>query len=72
MSKPDIVTVPCFSGAPWDLEKLEPLSDFPLHTMRLPEGEDSMTVVTVVLLPDPFAGCYLRCDVLFMGPFRHS
>lgn len=38
MSKPDIVTVPCFSGAPWDLEKLEPLSDFPLHTMRLPEG----------------------------------
>ena len=35
---PTIVTVPCFSGAPWDLGKLEPLSDLSLRTMRLPEG----------------------------------
>lgn len=39
---PTIVTVPCFSGAPWDLEKLEALSDFPLRTMRLPEGRDDI------------------------------
>ena len=39
---PEIVTVPCFSGAPWDLKKLTPLSDFPLKTMRLPEGHDNI------------------------------
>jgi pimeloyl-ACP methyl ester carboxylesterase len=39
---PTIVTIPCFSGAPWDLEKLEPLSDLPLRTMRLPEGVDNI------------------------------
>lgn len=39
---PDIVTVPCFSGAPWDLEKLEPLSNIPLKTMRLPERMDNI------------------------------
>jgi pimeloyl-ACP methyl ester carboxylesterase len=42
MSKPDIITVPCFSGAPWNLKQLEPLSDFLLHTMRLPEGVDDI------------------------------
>ncbi len=39
---PAIVTVPCFSGAPWDLEKLGPLAGFPLRTMRLPEGLDDI------------------------------
>jgi pimeloyl-ACP methyl ester carboxylesterase len=39
---PVIVTVPCFSGAPWDLDKLKPLSEFPLETMRLPEGLDDI------------------------------
>jgi pimeloyl-ACP methyl ester carboxylesterase len=39
---PTAVTVPCFSGAPWDLEKLKPLSHLPLKTMRLPEGKDDV------------------------------
>jgi hypothetical protein len=39
---PSIVTVPYFSGAPWDVEKLEPLSDLPIQTMRLPEGRDNI------------------------------
>lgn len=39
---PTIVTVPCFSGAPWDLDQLTPLQDYPLTTMRLPEGLDDM------------------------------
>jgi pimeloyl-ACP methyl ester carboxylesterase len=39
---PFIVTVPCFSGAPWDLDKLKSLLDFPLKTMRLPEGKDNI------------------------------
>ena len=40
--KPTIVTVPCFSGAPWELEQLAPLRDWRLRTMRLPERLDSI------------------------------
>lgn len=36
------VTVPCFSGAPWELEQLEPLADQRLRTMRLPERLDDI------------------------------
>ncbi len=39
---PTVVTVPCFSGAPWDLASLAPLAHRPLRTFRLPEGLDSM------------------------------
>ncbi len=42
MSSPAIVTVPCFSGAPWRLEELTPLADWPLRTMRLPEAVDDV------------------------------
>ena len=41
-TKPTIVTIPCFSGAPWDLEKLAPLGDWPLRTMALPDGVNSI------------------------------
>jgi pimeloyl-ACP methyl ester carboxylesterase len=37
-----IVTVPCFSGAPWSLSQLTPLSHRPLKTMRLPEALDDI------------------------------
>ncbi len=37
-----IVTVPCFSGAPWDLDQLTPLARYPLRSMRLPEGIDEI------------------------------
>lgn len=39
---PTIVTIPCFSGAPWELETLTPLADYPKRTMRLPEGLDTI------------------------------
>jgi pimeloyl-ACP methyl ester carboxylesterase len=39
---PTIVTVPCFSGAPWDLDSLTPLADYPLRTMRLPDAVDDI------------------------------
>lgn len=42
MSNPTLVFVPCFSGAPWDLEKLTPLAGRPLRTMRLPEDVDDI------------------------------
>lgn len=40
--QPTIVTVPCFSGAPWDLETLAPLSRRPRRTMRLPDTLDEL------------------------------
>lgn len=33
-----IVTVPCFSGSPWQLEQFTPLAHWSLRTMRLPEA----------------------------------
>jgi len=41
-SAPTLVAVPCFSGAPWQLETLEPLRGRPRRTMRLPEGVDDV------------------------------
>ena len=41
-NKPTVVTIPCFSGAPWDLEKLTPLADWPLRAMSLPDGVDDI------------------------------
>ncbi|WP_063780637.1 alpha/beta fold hydrolase [Nonomuraea sp. SBT364] len=41
-SEPTLVFVPCFSGAPWDLEQLTPLAHRPRRTFRLPEGVDDM------------------------------
>lgn len=37
---PTVVTIPCFSGAPWELDKLTPLAGWPLRTMALPDGID--------------------------------
>lgn len=37
-----VVTVPCFSGAPWDLDQLGALQHHPLRTMRLPDGLDDV------------------------------
>lgn len=41
-STPTLVTVPCFSGAPWDSTQLAGLGPYPVRTMRLPEGVDSV------------------------------
>lgn len=43
--KPTIFTVPCFAGAPWDLNQLSGLSDYDLRTMRLPESARSLEEV---------------------------
>lgn len=42
MSAPTIVTIPCFSGAPWELDELRPLRHRPMTTMRLPEDHDDI------------------------------
>src|SRR5262245_9013260 len=36
---PTLVTVPCFSGAPWDAQQLAPLGSYPV---RLPEAIDEV------------------------------
>jgi pimeloyl-ACP methyl ester carboxylesterase len=41
-TRPTIVTIPCFSGAPWELDKLTPLAGWPLRTMTLPDAVDSI------------------------------
>ncbi|MCB2199813.1 alpha/beta hydrolase [bacterium] len=41
-STTSIVTVPCFSGAPWELDQLTPLADYDLRTMRLPDERPSI------------------------------
>jgi pimeloyl-ACP methyl ester carboxylesterase len=41
-ARPTVVTIPCFSGAPWELDRLTPLADWPLRTMTLPDGVDSI------------------------------
>ena len=43
-NEPTIVTIPCFSGAPWDARQLEPFAGRPVRTMRLPEGLDDVEV----------------------------
>ncbi len=39
---PTLVTVPCFSGAPWDESQLAPLGAYPVRTMRLPDDLDDV------------------------------
>lgn len=38
MTMPTIVTIPCFSGAPWEDRQLKPFAGREVRTMRLPEG----------------------------------
>ena len=41
-TEPTIVTIPCFSGAPWDDRQLAPFAGRKVRTMRLPEGLDDV------------------------------
>ena len=41
---PTIVTIPCFSGAPWDARQLQPFVGRDVRNMRLPEGLDDVEV----------------------------
>lgn len=42
MTQPTIVTIPCFSGAPWELDGLRALRHRPMTTMRLPDEHDDI------------------------------
>lgn len=36
-SKPTLLMIPCFAGAPWQLDQLHRLRRWPMRTMRLPD-----------------------------------
>lgn len=37
-----LVMVPCFAGAPWNLEQMSYLQDWPMRTFRLPDDLDDL------------------------------
>jgi len=39
---PTLLMVPCFAGAPWQLDQLYPLRHWPMRTLRLPEQLDDL------------------------------
>jgi pimeloyl-ACP methyl ester carboxylesterase len=41
-SKPTLLMIPCFAGAPWQLDQLHHLQGWPMRTMRLPEYLDDL------------------------------
>jgi pimeloyl-ACP methyl ester carboxylesterase len=41
-SKPTLLMIPCFAGAPWQLDPLRQLQGWPMRTMRLPERLDDL------------------------------
>lgn len=42
--EPTLVLIPCFSGAPWDVERMRStaIGHRPMRTLRLPDGVDDM------------------------------
>jgi pimeloyl-ACP methyl ester carboxylesterase len=48
-TQPTLVMVPCFAGAPWNLEALTALQDCPKRTLRLPDDIDDLEAAADVL-----------------------
>jgi pimeloyl-ACP methyl ester carboxylesterase len=42
MNRPTLVMVPCFAGAPWKLEQLAALQDWPMRSLRLRDDLDDI------------------------------
>lgn len=48
--QPTLVMIPCFAGAPWNLQQLVGLKDWPMRTMRLPDDLDDLEQVVDFVL----------------------
>jgi pimeloyl-ACP methyl ester carboxylesterase len=48
--RPTLVMIPCFAGAPWNLEQLSHLRDWPMRTLRLPNDHDDIEQVVDFVL----------------------
>lgn len=62
-TRSSILTVPCFSGAPWELDQLTPLADHDLRTLRLPDDRRDIEAYADVVV-DAMAGLD---DVVLVG-----
>ena len=49
-SRPTLVMVPCFAGAPWKLDQLSGLAGWPMRTLRLPDHLDDLERVADFVL----------------------
>jgi pimeloyl-ACP methyl ester carboxylesterase len=50
IKQPTLVMIPCFAGAPWNLEQLTHLGDWPMRTLRLPDDLDDLEQVADFVL----------------------
>ena len=47
---PTLVMVPCFTGAPWNLQQMSYLQDWPMRTFRLPDDLDDLETLSDFVL----------------------
>jgi pimeloyl-ACP methyl ester carboxylesterase len=58
--KPTLLMIPCFAGAPWQLDQLLHLRDWPMRTMRLPAHLNDLEKLSdFVLAQTPDLGRYV-------------
>lgn len=50
MTRPTLVMIPCFAGAPWALNQLTALQDWPMRTLRLPDDVDDLEPLADLVL----------------------
>jgi pimeloyl-ACP methyl ester carboxylesterase len=50
MNRPTLLMIPCFAGAPWQLNQLIALQDWPLRTLCLPDDIDDLEQLADVVL----------------------
>ena len=83
MTRPTLVMIPCFAGAPWRLELLSALHDWPMRTLRLPDDLDDLEGLAdyvlsevrdldgYVLVGDSF-GAVIALAIAVRRPARHK
>jgi pimeloyl-ACP methyl ester carboxylesterase len=49
-TKPTLLMIPCFAGAPWQLDQLARLRGWPMRTLRLPDGLDDLETLADFVL----------------------
>lgn len=59
MNRPTLMMIPCFAGAPWELNQLTALQDWPLRTLSFPDEMDDLERLADLVLrevrgPDGF------------------
>ena len=63
MTRPTLIMIPCFAGAPWKLDQLTALQGWPMHTLRLPDELDDVERLADLVL----RGVRGRCGFVLVG-----